>query len=310
MTWFAELFGFPESKNGLRRNITVDGEHMHSAANGRTFTHGTLDIPNLGELQDQAELVEADVEGDIRVREVVADAKKLHRDPANAGALFQVASQFNLLEMVAPDVTPDRGITRYSGDLTQGPACAMACGAGTLYRNWMAQTTKDQIDTIADVGELLGNDGNLYWKMRNGYALLTGECPDNLPQAHTALRVGVHHDTEVTLEGAGHLVTQAYCSALPIAYSPNAAADQVEQLGRMVLNSAYEATLAAGVINAGRTGNNTIFLTLLGGGVFGNPSNWIIDAIERATALYGHVALDVVTVSYGSSNPELARILR
>lgn len=32
---------------------------------------------------------------------IIGDAKSLHRDPANAGAVFQVASQFNALEMVA-----------------------------------------------------------------------------------------------------------------------------------------------------------------------------------------------------------------
>lgn len=32
---------------------------------------------------------------------IIGDAKSLHQDPANTGAVFQVASQFNALEMVA-----------------------------------------------------------------------------------------------------------------------------------------------------------------------------------------------------------------
>lgn len=40
---------------------------------------------------------------------VVGDVRALHADPAYAGALFQVASQFNLLEMVFERVTPERG---------------------------------------------------------------------------------------------------------------------------------------------------------------------------------------------------------
>ncbi|MCK5683507.1 hypothetical protein KAJ27_05280 [bacterium] len=50
--------------------------------------------------------------------------------------MFQVASQFNLLEMVSPGVTPEEGVGRYEHDHTQGPACAIACGVGTIYRNY------------------------------------------------------------------------------------------------------------------------------------------------------------------------------
>jgi hypothetical protein len=42
----------------------------------------------------------------------------MHADPELEGALFQVASQFNLIEMTGPSVTPEDGVTRYSGDHT------------------------------------------------------------------------------------------------------------------------------------------------------------------------------------------------
>ncbi len=54
--------------------------------------------------------------------------------------MFQVASQFNLLEMISPNVTPDDGIGIYENDPTQGPACAIACGAGTIYRNYLVRS--------------------------------------------------------------------------------------------------------------------------------------------------------------------------
>jgi hypothetical protein len=62
----------------------------------------------------------------------------MHQLPKYAGALFQVASQFNLLEMVSPEITPEHGVTRYQHDRTQGPACAIAAGAATIYRNYFA----------------------------------------------------------------------------------------------------------------------------------------------------------------------------
>ena len=317
VAWFDQLFGFAESRRNVERHITVDGERLSSAANGRSFRCGRLEIAPLGQLRDRATEASDRLPGPIRVREVVADAQSLHTDPANAGALFQVASQFNLLEMVSPDVTPDRGITRYQADPTQGPACAVACAAGTLQRNWLAQTTSDQIDTLAAVGRDLGNEPDRrgrgrWWRMQNGYALLTGDLPTlatGWPDHHDDLAIGLQTDTEVTRDDAGHLVTQAYCSALPIAYSSVEPAE-VEPLGRLVLNSAYEATLAAAVLNAARpTGNPTAYLTLLGGGVFGNPVDWIVDAMARAIERYRDVGIDVVIVSFRRSNPAVAPLL-
>ena len=49
-----------------------------------------------------------------------------------------MASQFNLLEMTGPSVTPEHRVTRYSGAHTQGPACAIAAGAATIYSNYFA----------------------------------------------------------------------------------------------------------------------------------------------------------------------------
>jgi len=313
MTWFEDLFGFVEIRKNIDRHVTVDGDRLHSAANDQTFRCGTLSVPTLDELRDEADRLAEKVPGTLEVREVVADAQALHGDPANAGALFQVASQFNLLEMASPNVTPAEGITIYEHDNTQGPACAVACAPGTLYRNWFAQWDDNQIDAFAAVGEDVSNDpdhtgSGRFWEMRNGYALLTGDVPDGLPEAHDELAIGVHADTEVTLSGAGHVVTQAYCSALPLGHV-SVQNEVVEPLARMVLNSTYEAALAAGVANALRTGNRTVWLTLVGGGVFQNPTSWIVDAIDRACGLYRNVGLDVAIVSYRTPNPVLQPLL-
>ncbi|TWU10153.1 hypothetical protein Poly21_51220 [Allorhodopirellula heiligendammensis] len=45
---------------------------------------------------------------------------------------------------------------------------------------------------------------------------------------------------------------------------------------KLILDAAYEATLLAAVLNASRTGVNVIYLTMLGGGVFGNEDAWIL----------------------------------
>jgi hypothetical protein len=87
-------------------------------------------------LRDPAFHVDDDL-GSLTFCNMVGDAMELILDRRNAGSVFQVASQFNCLEMVNPTRTPEDGITSYCYDKTQGPACAIACPAATLYRNYL-----------------------------------------------------------------------------------------------------------------------------------------------------------------------------
>ncbi len=95
-------------------------------------------------------------------------------------------------------------------------------------------------------------------------------------------------------------MTQAYCSALPVSYS-GLEASLWEPFARMVLEAAYEATFCAALLNAAETGNHQLYLTLLGGGAFGNDTNWILSSIERALSLHQNSGLDIAIVSYGKS---------
>jgi hypothetical protein len=291
------------------------------------MTWGRLETPSLAELREQVSAA-ARKPGKLSLREVVADVQDLHADASNAGALFQVASQFNLLEMISPDRTPEQGVGLYEYDRTQGPACAVAAGAGTIYRNYfvpvdgqIGQSEKRQIDCLADLGRALGNDNDRLWEMRNGYALATrnglSEISQRLQTAskdewdglRKLLRIGVQWHTEVTLRDAGHLVSQAYGSALPVAFGRHPA-DLWEPFARLILEASYEAVMAAAVLNAAGTGNHTVFLTLLGGGAFGNRSAWIIASMRRALKLYENWELDVAIVSYGRSDERVQQLVR
>ena len=320
--WFQALTGFREHEvDNVAAQFVIDGEHITSTANGRTMRVGNFETPTLGELRQRA--ADVDHPGTLRLTQTVADVQHLHLDADNRGAVFQVASQFNTLEMVSPDVTPEDGIDRYANDRTQGPACAIACGAGTIHRNYLVpidgrvgQTATNQINCLEDVAAALGADVT----MCNGYALPSGAelrrisellihmDADDLDTVRSLLRIGLLHDTEVTLDGAGHTVTQAYCSALPVAYSEHPV-ELWEPFARLVLDAAYEATLAAAVLNRASTGSRCVFLTLLGGGAFGNPSRWITDAIRRATEAFAAADLDVRIVSHGRPNPAVQDLI-
>lgn len=232
MTWFQTLTACSEdSRAEVHRQLAVEGVRLRSLKNGRDWICGTLEVPTLSQLRERVCKL-APVNSPVTVREVVADVQKLHADPRNSNALFQVASQFNLLEMTSPHVTPEHGIGIYETDRTQGPACAIAAGAGTIYRNYFAavngrvgQTADNQIDCLEGVGALLGNSGQKLWNMTNGYALPSSsglatidrklESMDESArdQLRQALRIGLQWDTQVTMGTATHLVSQAYCSA-------------------------------------------------------------------------------------------------
>eukprot|EP00563_Minutocellus_polymorphus_P020866 CAMPEP_0197728622 /NCGR_PEP_ID=MMETSP1434-20131217/27497_1 /TAXON_ID=265543 /ORGANISM="Minutocellus polymorphus, Strain CCMP3303" /LENGTH=71 /DNA_ID=CAMNT_0043315105 /DNA_START=24 /DNA_END=236 /DNA_ORIENTATION=+ len=70
----------------------------------------------------------------------------------------------------------------------------------------------------------------------------------------------------------------------------------------LVLEAAYEATLLVALLNRQRTGCNKVYLTMLGGGAFGNTENWIYDSMRRALEKYQNFGLDICIVSYSRPN--------
>lgn len=324
MDWFETLTGFTEGNyTQTKARLELHDNRLRSTVNGKDWGIGRLETPTLAQLRNQAMSVSRP--GQLRVQAIEADAKQLHVLTENQGALFQVASQFNLLEMTHYSVTPEDGVTRYGADPTQGPACAIAAGAATLYRNYYApvdgqtgQTADRQINTLSDLLDALG-PGLI--DIRNGYVLsssdklaqinqqLDGLSETELDELRQSIRIGLHWDVEVTAEGAGQgqLVSQAFCSALPIAYNSTPQA-LWKKLATLVLEAAYEATLSAALVNAHRSSSQQVYLTLLGGGVFGNPRPWILQAIDRALTLCADKNLSVFMVSYGGIPQDLREL--
>lgn len=111
--WFEQLFGFEErSYDETKRNLEVVGTTLRSQVNRRSYAIGQLETPSLQELRQRALKAVPLLLGKLKVANLAGDVRAMHRDPANCGAMFQVASQFNLLEMVGPNVTPEDGVTR------------------------------------------------------------------------------------------------------------------------------------------------------------------------------------------------------
>jgi len=334
MDWFQRITGFKEDGyERTRQRLGMDGEHLVSQVNGSRHRVGRFELVTLRELRARSrEAVTAGPRSTVRCQS--GESRAMHADPALREATFQVASQFNALEMVGPDITPEHGVTRYMHDRTQGPACAIAAGAATIWRNYFVpvgnghgQTVARQIDTLAGLGRALsrqlGRPTEDLWSMRNGYALTTSHGLQQIAQhlnrllddERDALRgelaVAVQRGADVTdlPPDERHTVTQVFCSALPAAYS-DMPSRLWEPFARLVLEAAYEATLLAALQTRLTGGAAAVLLTRLGGGAFGNEAAWIDEAITRALARAEDAGLDVRLVSYGPTHPAFAAMER
>lgn len=339
MDWFERLTGFREqSYEDTRARLAVEGQQLRSLKNGHSYGIGALELVSLQSLRDRM-LESAGLPGRLTVRNVEGNLSAMHEQPEYAGALFQVPSQFNLLEMASEKITPEQGVTRYQDDHTQGASCAVAAGAALLYRNFFVpvagvsgQTSERQLDALADVGVRLGREIGCpvesLWTMHNGFAMcsadgltsirdyLASASADDIDELRGLLQVGVHSDVEVTgSHGTPHpVVSQVFCSALPVAHvKPRLPVSLWQPFAKLILEAAYEATLWAAVLHAERGGKKTLLLTRLGEGAFGNDDAWIDAAMHRALSEARGFGLDVVLVSYDATPKamlELERVFR
>ena len=324
MNWFEKLFGFAEQNpEQVRNNLKLENGLIYSVVNGQSYDPGIFQLPSLAELRK----IEMPQNQKITLSEAIGDVKKLHGEIDNDGALFQAASQFNLLEMASPNAVPENGVGIYDYDKTQGPACAIACGAGTVFRNYfvhvkgqIGQTADLQIDCLEDIEQFFQEGNSKLWNMKNGYCFAYDQGLELIRKKMTALnsdeyeylkgllKVGIQHEAAVTAFAGSSKVTQVYCSGVPVAYS-GISSQAWEPFGKMILEATYEATFWAAINNMKKGRTNKVFLTLVGGGVFGNPDSWLYDAITLNLKKFENSGLDVIFVSYGSSNGLVRKII-
>jgi hypothetical protein len=340
-SWFSSLFGFEEGSYNetrgrflLEPGATQGSFRLVSKANSRRFDVGTFSCPTLASLRAEARtlLERLGPQGPtVLSHRAVGDIFTEHHRPENRGAVFQVASQFNALEFAHAYAVPEEGVADYANDPTQGPACSLACGAATVFRNYFAtvdpsrpnegQRRDSQLNNadllsraLSNIDRANGGSGEPLFRVVNGY---TQGSVEGLTRLSTiladvdrdeligALKISVHSRVGVDFANRGwgvppaptH-VTQAFCSAVSCAYT-RIETSHWAPLATMVLDGAYEATLLTAFVEKARgIGSGRVFLTLLGGGVFGNEDTWITASIARAVGIAEEMGLDVVLVHY------------
>lgn len=342
-SWFQHIFGeeercsasvpTAEAYDATQALFKMEGDVL-LAPNGRRFRPGRFETPSLAELCKQGNANSASGTEPLVVENVVGDVRDFIVRPEAEAAVFQVASQFNCLEFVDRGVTPEFGVRGYEFDKTQGPAAALSCAASAVWRNYFmhvdvagacGQRAHCQLNCLQGIVDMLGSD---LLEVRNGYssspsvealdqkvAAMNDEERDHL---RGLLQVGVQWSCEVTrarvehvknsttgkwesIERLGGSITQVFCSAVALGSSPNLRL--WKGLASLVLEAAYEATLAIAATNVLQGGSRDVYFTLLGGGAFGNGPKWIEAAIHRALQLYKMSGLRVKIVHYSERTP-------
>jgi hypothetical protein len=273
-----------------------DGGEATLSAAGRTWAAGRFETPSLGELR--ARVAARPRAGDGRLAlSVLRGAHPLTdigtlQATAPPRSLFQVASQFNCLESPGPYLVPVRD---YPGDPTQGPRASVSAFPGTFLRHYRApaadgtrfvQTSDRGLNLLADAVD------PEVAEPRSGY-LQVAQVRDlealasSLDDRFDRIRVGVHSGVEVVLghdwggpvPGAPRRIAQVFTSTLALgAYGADDGSVALATARRHLLRAAYLGTLLAAL----DLGCETVVLTLIGGGVFGNPHRDIWDAIHWA----------------------------
>lgn len=276
--------------------ITFDSTSLATVTTtDHEFCGGRFATPSIGELRasvarlagpDSAAPTLSVVEGGGSLTDIGA-----LQAMAPAGTLFQVASQFNCLEAPSPHRLAT--VAEYLDDPTQGPRAAVSAFPAALVRHYAApdghggrftQTDDHQINLLAealpvDLGRVTG-----------GY-LRTTRIPDAgraaaaLEQNLDLIRVGVHDEAPVVLgadwdravDGEPR-IAQVFTSTLASGMygrPGEVAVGDVERLCRQLLRAAYLGTLLVAV----SLGKTRVVLTMIGGGVFGNPHRVIVDSV-------------------------------
>lgn len=329
---FRELLGFSDNMLGYdaTKNLLkhVNGT-ITSSKNGKVYSTGILEIVSLSELREQASKIETCGTNKLSHSPVESkDVKEYICSPDYSGAMFQVASQFNLLEMALPELTPDDGIDIYWKDPTQGPKCSQAAIGATLYRNYfvqmangdIGQTADNQINCLEDVLDWIEAKKSFNWQFQNGYIFIDSEgfaainqVLKNLSeverdQLRGMLQIGIHWNVQANDEcnPLEQQISQIFCSAFPVSYNQDCNEVSLEEtslLSKLILEATQEATIISAILNKQRFGENQLVLTKPGGGAFGNSHIWIRDALGRALKMYKNHDLDILLQHFSEMDP-------
>jgi len=249
------------------------------------------------------------------------DVAALQAAPENKNAMFQVASNFNVLEAISEDSLPTTpNFTEfYIYDKTQGPAASISAAPAAIARVYAAfanektppsewcQTDKRQINLLEhpDVARHL--------PVKNGYVCLPDDSSRGdaasiaaakaMPEFPAAgspeffqlldkCKVAVHRDVQVTYGSSGAMlsivteptqcVDQVFCATVNIGQGYTGRVNRRSPNIEAKCRFTLQVAFESAYAAAIARRRKQLFLCLVGAGVFLNSIEWVWDAIRDA----------------------------
>lgn len=249
------------------------------------------------------------------------DICAMQANPENAGSLFQVASNLNTIESIDELTSPDSTETYVTdciiilfiiyylfylldlNDRTQGPFASISAAPGSIMRvygmfydsktspeSWM-QTKNKCISMVEDIKD--------YYTVYNGYIMNNGSesflHEFKIDEVLENVRIGIQQDVDVVFGkrtgrfmevlSPRHRISQAFCAGMNLSQGSSGRKNSNLKGSRekavLMLRASYiGAYLAAVVLKCPK-----LFLTFVGGGVFGNSMDIIINELIYAHRL-------------------------
>jgi len=187
------------------------------------------------------------------------------------GAMYQVASNFNCLEVSGKRDNPFSGhfLTKMMKDVTQGPSAAGGCATGAIQRLYLHR--HNPINLLESTS-LVPENGKL---ADNNTIIDPGEIQGICVGLHTNAHARYTRDGGDVMDNPlGPNVDQVYTSTCRL---PPGATGR-SPLASHLLYAAYEGTYMSAVMRR----SPRLVLTLVGGGTFHNPLVQIVDAMANA----------------------------
>lgn len=189
------------------------------------------------------------------------------------GTLFQVASNFNCIEIPRLDYNPFNGhfLTMQMIDCTQGPSASGGAAFGSILR--LIKHKEERINLLKET-PLIQHNGKLKYSENKNFKDFD----------YDLIRIGIHSNVESNFKRSddfeyknnGVKINQIFTSTcICNSNEPN-------DLSKLLLEKAYEGTYIAGII----TNTPRIVLTLIGGGVFNNSMKLISETIMKIHSEY------------------------
>jgi len=318
----------------LIEKATIQGktQFIVRSSNGKEYRAGFFTDPTIITLREQADklpkvgggkfniIIGTNTQSNSPYRHTV-DIGAMQAHPQNNDAVFQVASNFSALEPIGMTHYPEKGITGYIHDYTQGPFASISAAPGLFYRMYgvfydSAKEPSKWRQTKDHQIELLGGGVHYPWLKKifpitNGY-INYADNPDSLNLPFTQkdkdeIRIGYHrdmqvlygfteNDTQYDITDKNQIINQVFTAAVDFGYVNAGYKNNpiVIQRAKALLDAAYEGTLLAAITN----NKKKVFLTLIGGGVFQNNISWIAESIAKNKNLIQAHGLEVTLVIY------------